>query len=367
VIDITYKAKRSGTGDIYFTSGAVLANDGRGTNILEDLDRVGVSVSNEEDKVRLTDRETFPQKFSVELALAKDLTEPFRSFKFLTDSSVRIDFYEILIDDLGTLIWPGNRGSLYQTPNLDPGQHTIAVTAVDSSGRIRSDSEVFEIKPLDSLLFVNLPRKAYLGASPWFCRLMTIINRASCVDDFIIEGRAFPNAEIMIKMYNGSNEYSYSGQAVASGFFSIPIEGALSAGAYDVYAQATDERGAKTDEQKVVSLVVDDAGSSNEGGVSTTVLIIILAAMVLAWYLYSKIISNKMKVAKETLEARMVLREGFGDISDDVSKLKGLLATVSRGKTEFSEEEKRTVEELERRIKEKEVDIEKEIKDIDPS
>lgn len=364
IVDVTYKAKRTGTGEIYFESGAVLANDGKGTNILDSLDRVTVSISDEGDRVRLADRETFPQRFSVELLETRDVTEPTRSFQFLADASTRIDFYEILIDDTETLIWPGNRGNIYKTPNLDPGQHSIVVTAVDSLGRVRTDSEVFEIKPLNSLLLVNLPKRAYLGASPWFCRVTAIFGTSSCLDDLVIEGKAFPDAEVIVKLYNNDAEFAYKGLAGASGFFSIPIEGALGRGTYEVYAQAIDARGAKTDEQKVVSLTIDDADNSSNG-ISPMMLIIILAALALAWYLYTRIISNKMKVQKEGLEARMILREGFDDISNDVAKLKEMLAAAGKGKAVLTREEKNMIDGLEKKIKEKEESIDKEIKDID--
>ena len=364
IADVTYRAKKAGAGEMYFESGAALANDGKGTNILESLDRITVSVSDEGTKARLADRETFPQKFSVELIESRDLTEPVRSFRFLTDASARFDFYEIVIDDSETLIWPGDRGTTYTTPKLGPGQHSITVTAVDSLGRVRTDSEVFEIRPLDPLFLADLPAKAYLGASPWFCRVTAIFGTSSCLDDFVIEGRAFPGAEVVINLSNSVDEFAYKGLAGASGFFSIPVEGVLGRGTYEVYAQATDERGAKTDPQKVVSLTIDDAGSPSNG-VSPTMLIIIAAALALAWYLYTKIISNKMKVQKEGLEARMILREGFDDISSDVSKLKEMLAAVGKGKADLTQEEKNMIDGLEKKIKEKEASIDKEIKDID--
>ncbi len=76
VCTITFKAKAAGTGLVRFTSGAVLANDGKGTNILSSMGSGSYTVSPKEESPKSTPKDDSNQKKQEEVKIERIYNKP---------------------------------------------------------------------------------------------------------------------------------------------------------------------------------------------------------------------------------------------------------------------------------------------------
>lgn len=181
VLTIVFRAKASGSALLRFEQGAILADDGFGTNILSEL-RSG---RYEIEAVRVPappppplppkppvviDTEQ-PEPFEIEVFPAKVTTEQRPRIKFVTfDRLSGMDRAELELDKI--LIGKFAGGEIeYVLPELRAGAHELKVKAFDKAGNVRESAVNITILGLPAPMIVYGPRIIhtgdFLGLSGW--------------------------------------------------------------------------------------------------------------------------------------------------------------------------------------------------------
>ena len=174
IINITFKAKSAGTGAVSFASGSVLADDGKGTNILTRMIPGSYTLIVREIEVppievppspppaekeylppkKLPPPDTIPpEPFEVIVDNEGDPTNPQPLFYFETkDLDSGLDYYQIKINEevVATTTVLGTKEKPYRPPfPLPPGKYRVEIKAFDKAGNFTLASTEFEILPIE--------------------------------------------------------------------------------------------------------------------------------------------------------------------------------------------------------------------------
>jgi len=109
-----------------------------------------------------------PTDFSIVSASTNLATDTQPKFIFTAnDKTSGIDRYEIKIDDGEAIVWQDDGTHQYKTPVLAPGNHTLAVKALDKAGNFLEQSNFFSIESLPvQTLPINPVVKENVNLSP---------------------------------------------------------------------------------------------------------------------------------------------------------------------------------------------------------
>ena len=198
LITINFRAKSAGSVKLAFSDGSILANDGQGTNILDKLGATVFNIVAKEDITKVAKKEdnrtaktnsmtttmatttvdnTPPQ---LEINQIKTPADDRASFVFSgTDVGSGIDHYEFQLDDTAIQQIPDDGTNLYTTPELNVGEHTLIVTAIDKAGNRAKRQLNFGISlPIVSSLWATWGESAIFALSlavPLACLLIILL------------------------------------------------------------------------------------------------------------------------------------------------------------------------------------------------
>ena len=293
-----------------------------------------------------------PDFFEIKEISRGDLTEPRVKFIFeASDALSGIDYYEVRIDDKELLVWRDDGRHIYETPTLIFGKHLLIVKAVDKAGNSLTDSLDFYIQPLEPPKIAEYPQKLQSG------------------EPLIVKGITYPHSEVTLWLQM-ENEEAKS-QIIKSdkkGNFTFIAKDKLKEGIYQLWAEVTDERGAKSGPSEKITFVVSLAPFLKFGKIALdyltvliTLIILILGILMIIFYSWRRISLWRKKIRKETKEAKESVRSAFNllkkEIEEQIAKLDG--------KPGLSESEKEICDNLKEALKNSEKAIGKEIKDIE--
>jgi len=160
ILDLTFNCRQEGNTTVLFSSGSILANDGKGTNILDNLTSLNITIL---PKAAVTADATgvvAGTKITPKLILepvARQTTDAIAAFAFKLQGAENPDYYEITLDKGTVEIWPLEKGLIYKTPPLDFGAHTLKVRAVYRNNYSLEASQEFTVDALALPIFKDLP------------------------------------------------------------------------------------------------------------------------------------------------------------------------------------------------------------------
>ncbi|MFA4937367.1 MAG: cohesin domain-containing protein [Patescibacteria group bacterium] len=461
LISISFKTKAAGTADITFSSGSVLANDGKGTNILTGLGRVEVSINPEvigpqapesttpvettggvplapqvsssthldPDKWYRNNNPTFswtlpvgitgvnvladrnpntnpgtksdglrssyafndvddgvwyfhirlrnnagwgaithfrfqidnepPENFVVEFPQGKEIDNPRPTIVFdTTDSLSGVDYYKIKVSDQDTQLVQAEeccqKSNPYTLPVQKPGKKTILVEAYDMAGNHTSATEEFTI------LAIKAPR---LTDYPQSLKTNEILTA---------KGITYPEAQVTAWLKREKEEaVKIETASDQAGNFIIVSPSRLAEGVYTLWAEATDQRGALSENSPPVTIPVRLPATLKIGRlaldyltmiVTLVVLIIgIIATVIYSWYRISYWRRKIAKISKTTKATEEGLRKAFITLRD---QLENQISKLD-GKPGLSIREKQICDKLKQSLQASEKFMEKELTEIE--
>jgi hypothetical protein len=295
-----------------------------------------------------------PDPFDVRIDNEGDPQNPSPAILFkATDSLSGIEYYEVKIDELGSLVKAEDvkDGAYYPLP-LKPGKHKVEITALDMAGNSAIASAEFEVLPLETPRITKIPKTINIG------------------DILEIEGEALPgvSVRIYIQKKDAIEPILKTITADLSGRFAFTYDKLLAKDNYFVWAQAENEKGALSYPTKKYPLEVGLPPFLKFGKIAidyltTMVTLIVLVAVIIlimfyAWY---RISLWRRRLRKETGEVSQSVNDSFRNLREEVSDQISMLDK----KPGLTKEEKVIHDKLRRALDISEQSINKEIKDVE--
>ncbi|MDO8430092.1 MAG: hypothetical protein Q7S73_01880 [bacterium] len=353
VLQITFKAKAEGSATVSLTSASVLANDGRGTNILSQLGNGRYLIEAAVVAPRLPEPDV---RFIISFPDGVETTNPRPRVKLeVQNLKTAVDHYEIKVDNRDFKFWKDEGTSIYIISELlDLGKHTIVARAYYSADKFLEATKGITITGLAKPEIIDYPRQLSSG------------------DTLIIGGKTYPNSKITVYIQKDIDQpISYTAKSDDTGEFNFLYDKRTSTGVYKFWADVQNEGGAKSDITEKFIISVREAAIIRIGStlINAVTFIIVLASLLLflvfiSMYGWYKFRSFRKKVDKEVVESEVALRKAFkalkGDVVEQLDKLEQ--AKLSR---ELTREEKDIRKTLLSHLDVAERFIEKEIRDIE--
>lgn len=296
-----------------------------------------------------------PTSFDIKEVEREDLTEP--KVKFIFDASDKIsgiDYYEIKIDNGNSQIWQDDGNHTYETSILGTGKHILIAKAIDKAGNFLMNSAEFIIEALEPPIITEYPRELQSG------------------EVLIIKGTAYPNAQVVIWLQKEKEEAKSSIiKSDREGKFIFVADEKPKDGIYKLWAEAIDERGARSKPTEKLTIVIKQPEilktcslAVNFLAVIIPLIALILLLIFLLWFGWHKFSLMRRKVKKEVQEAEQALHKAFDLLKEDIQEQIELLEKV-KSKRELTEEEIKIIKQLKKDLDDAEKFVRKEIEDIE--
>jgi hypothetical protein len=321
LITITFEAIAPGDAPISFSMGAVLANDGNGTNILSGMQSGDITIvpsslpSAQPGSVSAPTSATqlpIGPLFLSELP-DQDPTNPQPIFTWWTPgAALKGVTYKVKIGDgdwfnAATILIPNTKNQ-YQLPLQAPASSIgLAVAAFDSSGDSVSSTISFSVAPIASPSIID------------FTRTIPATHQL-----FSVEGSAPTGTTIQIYLQKSGSILVYTAQTDESGHWSLANEATLAAGTWNLYAKAVDARGALSEATPVYHIQVsswfDGLFSQIVGwGVAALAIILLLGGIIfLALNIIHSIRKWRVVSNREVIELEDRLRRDLDRIEKEL-------------------------------------------------
>lgn len=300
--------------------------------------------------------DTEKPRFEITEISRADLTEPKAKFIFdANDKTSGIDHYEVKIDNNDLLIWKDDGNHKYETPILESGKHTLIAKAVDRAGNTLANSAEFIIEALESPIITEYPKILLSG------------------ETLIVNGTTkYSNIQVIVWLQKENEEAK--NQSVKSddkGNFIFIVNKKLDGGIYKLWAEVTDERGAKSNPSDKIIISIERPAFLKIGSwaVSLLAIVVPLIALIIAllfmlWYGWHKFSMFRKKFKKEVIKAEQTLHLTFDRLRIDI-KEQIKMFEETRIKRQLTEEEEKILKKFKNYIDEAEKFIKKEIEDIE--
>ncbi len=298
---------------------------------------------------------TDPELFSMETVDEEDLTTPTRSFIFDShDEASGISHYEVQIDDGEPEEWLDDGSHIYTTPILGPGSHTLIAKAVDRAGNFLTNFSEFRIEPIEAPVITEYPKELPSN------------------EIFVVKGKSYPNSQVVIWL-QAEHEAPFSSLTTTDekGNFTHIHEDRLDDGIYNLWAEAIDERGARSEATKQFTVMVSPSKFIRIGSLTVSVLSVLVPFLAIVFFMifmtlfsWRKLRIIRRRVTTETLEAEAVLHKEFDSLKKKIRTHIKAIEKVSN-KRKLSKEETKIVNQLKKDLDSAEKKVQKEIKDIE--
>lgn len=316
ILELTFSCRQEGAASIVFTTGSILANDGKGTNILDKLSSIDIAVL--QKAAVITDTGIIAgTKASPKLILeplARQETNPIATFLFKLQEADNPDYYEVVLDQSSPEIWPLTKGLIYKTPLLDFGNHTLTVRAIYKNNYTLIASQDFVVGALAVPTFENLPSQITIDDALKF--------------DIVTK---YPLAKVQLELQplKGGTPIITVLPTDTVGYLKIHLSGLLNVGAYLVKAKVILEDSSSSPYSTPIVLQVEQTPLRHFQTLSLSYLkiVVILGAVVLVLTSVIFFIIERIKrynvFHKKVLDASFVNLDTEGghiiELSDGVS------------------------------------------------
>ncbi len=279
-----------------------------------------------------------------------ELTNPQPEFSFKSSDSVSgIAGYKIRLGadwlDAAT-----SSDGYYILPLQSPGDHVLQVRVYDNAGNFSEAGTPFSVTPIEMPRILSYSEKINSSNEP-----------------FKAEGSSLPAATITLHLRKAGAFIDFSTAATEQGHWTAIYSKAIPSGVWDLTAQATDARGAVSNETEKYPVDVRSFQNVVVGFLERWGLIALLALIVLgaltggAYILVHSIRILKLRLRRELLKVKSELRKDLRGLEKDLD----LVSNKGRNIDLSPERVKEKEEKLKEEIRHVEEDIEKEIGEID--
>lgn len=296
-----------------------------------------------------------PKPFKVIFDREGDLTNPSPVLYFETaDSLSGIEYYEVKIGggDAIPITSAATKSNPYKMPPQAPGRHRIIVAAVDAADNSTSATADIEIEPIEEPVITDFPETLRVGD------ILTIKGTSKYPDAtvtiFIKKEREEPRAEDVQTDNQGNWIFSY--------------DKSLERGAYQLWAEVTDSRGAKSNPTEKITLAATLPTLLKFGKIAIDYLTVTITLAALIIFLILLILYSRYRVSlwrkrlrTETKEVAQVVYSAFKALKEEV---KEQIEYVDK-KPGLSKREKQIRDKLQEALDISEEFISKEVKDIE--
>ncbi|PLX21212.1 hypothetical protein C0584_03290 [Candidatus Parcubacteria bacterium] len=263
------------------------------------------------------------------------------------DKTSGIDYYELVKGTDVKRVEVGEvTGGKYTVDRLDPGEHKFQLIAYDKAQNSASSSISFFVEPLKSPIISDIPGSIKTN------------------QELVIRGKSFyPDVTINISIAKSEKELEvYTTRTDEEGNWSYFHQDKLEKGNYEVRAWIVDDRGAQSFKTaKHILLVVSPSIIEAYGLIIILILLLIIIGLcTYIWFIKHKFGEERIRIARETEEAKLKLGEIFTALREEVEELMAL----ADKKTGLSESEKRVKDKLQDALDISEEFIGKEIEDV---
>jgi hypothetical protein len=297
-----------------------------------------------------------PTQFDITEIPREDITNPRAIFQFSAkDLTSGIDHYEVEIDGRSYDPWTDDGSHQYTAPSVRPGSRTMTVRAVDGAGNSLARTVTYEVEGLPAPEIIDYT--AELGRG----------------DPMVVTGRTVPNATVILwiapqgeEQDSVSEENLLKAEAVSDneGNFMVIYGKRLSDGVYDIFVEAVDARGARSEPSRTLSAVVRPPAFFRFGEIAISVLttlvtliLLLLGAVVAVLYLWRKLQHLRKGITERVHKAFQSLK---GDIEETVAHIDGKEG-MSKHEEEINEKLKRALKDAEKHLEDDIEDLKKEL------
>ncbi len=289
-----------------------------------------------------------PKPFEIEVKEGKETTHPQPTLVFETsDDTSGVSYYEIIIDKENPI---KTEGPEYKLPSLILGKYTIIVKAVDEAENQMLAMTEINILPIETPIITDYPHELLPGS---------ILS---------IKGTALP--EVTVKLYIQKDEKEIKTGETKSDkegkWVYIEVE-PVEKGVYQVWAEAIDISGARSELSEKVTVLVSPPVFIRIGKLAIdylttiiTLLILILIIVLIILWGWLEIKKKRKKIQKEITEAEKALYQAFKALKEETEEQ---IAKLD-GKPGLSKRETKICNDLKKALKISEEFVGKEIKDV---
>ncbi len=295
-----------------------------------------------------------PENFKIIQLDREDPTNPVIGVTFeASDKTSGVSHFDVQVDD-NDVERVESGDNYYETPILEPGDHVLKAKAVDRAGNFVSDSIEFNIQELPAPVFTNYPE----------------LLRTDQV--LVIDGLAKEDSEINLWMQKDKGEVlNYKLKTDETGNFRYIADEKLKEGVYTIWADVTDEHGAKSGSSEEIKIIVKPSELVRVGMSIVTVLSIVVPIICLLlfmifilWYFWYKLKKLRNKLQEEVKHAEKSVHLAFEKLKEDVREQIYLLEKA-KSMRDLTENEEELMKQLKADLDEAEGSISKELDEIE--
>lgn len=292
---------------------------------------------------------TAPGEFEIVVDNGGDATNPTPILDFTTSDNVSgISRYSLNLDGQSDEIQSRNfKTDPYITKALAPGDHQVMVIAADKAGNSATSTKTFKIEPLKMPVIKEFNRLMRQG------------------DKLIIPGSSFyPEATVTI--YLGKDGKDFDSSKVSTdgdGNWTYVREKILDKGNYEIWAEITDKRGARSNltERKQFAVISPSILQAYGWWIIVILLLIIAGLILFILYQKKKHEEEKARIKAEVEDVKNKMNEVFNALKEEVDEL----IEFADKKAGLSESEKRVKDKLKEALDISEEFINKEVTDVE--
>ena len=297
-----------------------------------------------------------PDPFSIKFIDGNQTDNPRPPVSFLaTDSLSGVDHYRIKIGEGDFFVVSADtiaKGP-YALPLQDPGERTIIVQAYDKAGNYTTASDEFTVLSIEPPVITEYP------------------SQLRSDDILTVKGTTYPNIQVIVWLQrDGEEAQSQTIKSDRNGKFTFVAQANLQGGVYKLWAQAIDDRGAKSNFSDSVTIAVEQPAFLRLGSLVINFLAVLVPIIVLIgflvffiWYGWHKFLKLKKEVRKEVHEVEVSLNKAFDFLREEIrTHIRALEKTQT--KRQLTEEEEKLFIRLKKDLDNSEKLLRKEIEDV---
>jgi len=291
---------------------------------------------------------TKPVLTNVKIDNGGDANNPSPDLVFdASDKTSGIDYFELVQgDDTKKLDLNMVSDGRYKMEKLNPGEHKLQLIVYDKAKNMASSSVSFFVEPLKAPIVSDIPGTIKTN------------------EDLIIRGKSFyPFVNVNISIAKSEKDIKvHIVKTDEDGNWSYFNKEKLAKGNYEIQAWIVDDRGAQSFKTaKHILVVIAPSIIEAYGLIIILILLLVIASLFLyIWFIKHKFREERIRIARETEEAKLKLTEIFTALREEVEELMEL----ADKKTGLSESEKRVKDKLQDALDISEEFIGKEIEDV---
>lgn len=297
---------------------------------------------------------TSPEPFEINVDNGGDPTNPSPIFHFkTTDSPSGVEYYEVKIGESEgeKVLSEDIEAKPYKIPPQAPGKYTVLIKAVDKAGNSTPAIADIAIEPTEAPIITDFPQTVRAG------------------DILIIRGISeYPEAQVTVFVKKAGEEATTKDvQTDSEGNWLFVYDKSLEKGTYQIWAVATDSRGAKSNPTEKITLAATLPTILKFGKIAIdylniviTLVILIAVLIAIIFYAWRRISLWQKRIRIETKEVEKSVRRAFGTLREEVQEQIEYLDK----KPGLNKGEKKIRDELQKALNISEEFIRKEIKDI---